>query len=105
MSTLENLLPSPWPTIVAIVFVLLAVVLTVRGIRHSARSFRSPGHEKQSQWMIRGIRDHILAIGLMCFAVGLWRWSAPWLLFGLVFLAEEIVETGIMLIALRRRRP
>ena len=106
MDTLARLLPGPAPYLLAALCAPLAVWLELRSWRLCSLSLRSPGHEDQSRWLIQGIRSGILAIGFACFAVGLWRFSAPWLLFGAVFLAEEIIETAIMLAALgRRRRP
>ena len=104
METLARFLPTPLPTVLAVICVPVAVWFEIRSWRLCSRSLKNPGHEEQSRWLIRGIRDGILAIGFACFAVGLWRFSAPWLLFGAVFLAEEIFETSIMLLAFAGRK-
>ncbi len=103
MEMLARILPGPLPFILAVACVPIALWLDVRSWRLCARALKSPGHDDQSRWLIQGIRSGILAIGFVCFAVGLWRFSAPWLLFGVVFLAEEIFETSIMLLAFPRR--
>ena len=61
----------------------------------------------KSTALIAGIRLGILAGALVCFAVALLRGSATWAIFGSVFLGEELLETGLMLRALRsgRARP
>ena len=53
--------------------------------------------------VVRGIRAVVIGVGLGC--LGAWALFAhAWLLiFALAFLAEEILETGIMALALRRR--
>jgi len=75
-----------------------------RGLRLYRQGATSAGHPHQSRWVIRGIRDWILCSALLSFAIGLWFRSTPALVFGLVFVGEEIVETGVMLLALRCSR-
>jgi hypothetical protein len=65
------------------------------GIAHSD----DPGASEQ---VVLGIRGIIISIALGCIAAGLWldiRWPI-W--FGIAFLAEELLETGIILWAIRR---
>jgi fatty acid desaturase len=100
-------LDAPSPTIrigLAVAGLLLAILMQFRAAKHLRRGIGSPGHERQSEWVIRGFRDGILAIGLVCAAIAAARWSWPWALFAIVFLGEELVETGIMLLATKRRR-
>lgn len=86
---------------VAVLLVAATVFSFWRGQRLFFRGLRSPGHPSQTMWVVRGIRGWIIGIGLLCFAGGL-VWAAKWpLIFGCVFLGEELFETGIMLLALK----
>jgi hypothetical protein len=81
---------------------ILAIAALIRGMRECRWSMSHPGQPHQSARMIHGIRLGIVAIALACFAVALLRHSGAWAIFGAVFLAEELVETGVMLLAMRR---
>lgn len=87
---------------------VLAAAAVVEFQRRSLRSFRrsqaAVGTPEQPRELIRGFRDGILSIGCLCAGVGVLLQSSAWVLFSLVFLFEEIVETGIMLLAGRGSR-
>lgn len=81
----------------------LALVQDWRGIVHFRRSGRHVGDPEQSRLVIRGFRALILSAGFASFAAGIWLHDGRWIAFGLIFLFEEIIETGVMLLAMRRR--
>jgi len=94
--------PEPYDVLLAAVMVGAAAVAYVRGTRSFARGVRDPDHPRQTMRVVRGFRGWILGGGFLFLAGGL-VFHATWpVLFGLVFLAEELVETGVMLAALRR---
>ena len=54
-----------------------------------------------SLWVVRGIRAGIIALAMGAFAADL-LYNQGWLLiFGAIFLGEELYETGVILLALR----
>ena len=78
-----------------------ALVCFLRGGHLMRLGLANPDHPSQSFWVVRGMRSGIVAIGLLFLAGGIYfnvRWP---LLFGAVFIGEELLETGIMLLALR----
>jgi protein-S-isoprenylcysteine O-methyltransferase Ste14 len=80
------------------------VWLLLWGARTCRRSLGHPGHPRQSEWMIRGIRHWILGGGFLALTGWIWSGDLGWLLFAGVFLGEELVETGVMLLAARQRK-
>jgi hypothetical protein len=84
------------------------VIVAAGGFSASRRCYRllkqglttHPATFETSAVIVRGIRAGILAIGFFCFAGGM-AFAQPWLfIFGIVFVAEELFETGIMLFAM-----
>ena len=72
----------------------------VRGGRLLALGLREADDEASSLRVIRGIRGVVVAVGLGALAGGV-LFAQTWLLvFGAIFLAEELYETGV--VALRR---
>lgn len=89
---------APWSSALLLA---LAALSAWRGARLRWRGLSQPDHPSQTEWVLRGLRGGILALGLVAFAAGLFygiRWP---LYFGSVFLGEELFEIGIMLLALR----
>ena len=83
-----------------------AIASGYRGVRLLARGLREHDHRERPLPVVRGIRAVVIGVALGC--LGAWALFAhAWLLiFALAFLAEEILETGIMALALRcRARP
>lgn len=100
-----NFLFQP-PLSVALAALLLVVAAASlwRGTRLLRKGLRNPEDPRHTLWVVRGIRGGIVAIGLTCLGLGL-LFGRRWLLvFGLIFLGEELFETGIMILALRSGR-
>lgn len=74
----------------------------VHGARRVVRALREADDAGASLLLIRGIRGVVVAIAAWALAAGL-LFAQTWLLvFGAVFLAKEIYETGIVALILRR---
>lgn len=77
------------------------VLFGVRAARLLRLGITSHGHPSQSMWVVRGGRAGILAISCVAFGGGI-LFEATWaLLFGVVFMGEELLETGTYILALR----
>jgi hypothetical protein len=74
----------------------------VRGARMVVRALRAADDDSSSLSLIRGIRGLIVAIAAWALAGGLILTQTWLLVFGGVFLAEELYETGIVALILRR---
>ena len=79
-----------------------AVVSYVRGTRSFIWGIRNPDHPRQSLKVVRGFRGWIVGTALLFAAGGIW-YEVTWpLWFALVFVGVELLETGIMIFALKR---
>ncbi|HSG99508.1 MAG TPA: hypothetical protein VLB27_05635 [candidate division Zixibacteria bacterium] len=93
---------SPQSEFLAALCLPCAVWAYWRGVRSFWTGFRNPDHPDQSLLVVKGFRGAIVATALLFIGGGLY-WSATWaVLFGLVFVGEELFETGIMMFALKR---
>ncbi|MCI0410507.1 MAG: hypothetical protein L0191_18430 [Acidobacteria bacterium] len=91
----------PVSLILATLFLVVAVVAAWRGARLFMRGLRNADDPRASLWIVRGIRAGIIALAMGAFAGGL-LYNQGWLLiFGAIFLGEELYETGLILLALR----
>jgi hypothetical protein len=80
---------------------LVTIAAAWRGTRLLARGLRQAAHPSGALWVVRGIRGVIVAIGLGALSGG-WLFASKGLLvFGAIFLGEELYETGVLLLALR----
>ena len=103
---MDWLFASPIRLPLALVLAVLAVVVNVQGWRTFLLGIRDPDHPDQSRRVILGFRNWILSLSLIAFAGGLWARETWPLILGVVFLAEELLETGTMLKAQGfRKRP
>jgi hypothetical protein len=82
---------------------VLAAVLGWRAIRHVDSALRYSGDEDSSARLIRGIRALIAASACIAFALGIIYGSRATIIIAAVILGEELYETGVVLLALRRR--
>jgi hypothetical protein len=75
---------------------------SVRGVRLVARSLGRADDPSAALGLVRGIRGIAVGVGAAALASGL-LFGQRWLLvFGAVFLAEELYETGTLALILRR---
>jgi hypothetical protein len=90
--------------VLAVVLALVGGWAGVRGIRLLVRGLRNAGDESASLWLIRGIRGAVVAVALVALALGVLYGQAWLLVFGVIFLAEELYETGVVALILRAGR-
>jgi hypothetical protein len=89
-------------TLVALVGALAGLWAGARGIVLLTRGLAHADDERSSLDVIRGIRGIAVAVGAVALAAGIVL-AQTWLLaFGLVFLLEELYETGVVILVLRR---
>jgi hypothetical protein len=84
--------------------IVVAAVFGWRAVRHVVRALRDPDHAESSTRLIRGIRALIVMAMSILFALGIIYESRAMLLLAAVILGEELYETGVVLLVLRRRR-
>ncbi len=77
---------------VAALLVLLAALAGGRGVRALARGLR----EARPLDVVRGIRGVVIAFAAMIFAAGVILATSGLIVLGLVFLGEELYETGVL---------
>jgi len=84
-----------------VVLVLGGAIAGIRGIRRVAWSLRNADDGAASLTLVRGIRGLVVGVGAWALAGGMVL-GATWLLvFGVVFLAEELYETAVPAAILR----
>jgi hypothetical protein len=69
------------------------------------RALREPDRDDSSLRLIWGIRALIMAATSIAFALGIVYRSRATMLIAAVVLAEELYETGVVLLVLRCRHP
>jgi hypothetical protein len=84
--------------------IVLAAVFGWRAVRHLARALRAPERDDSSVRLIWGIRALIIAATSLTFALGILYGSRATILIAAVILAEELYETGVVLLVLRKAR-
>ncbi len=83
---------------------VFAAVFGWRAVRHIIPALREPDHADSSIRLVRGIRALIVAAMSVVFVLGILYESWPMLLIAAVILGEELYETGVVLLILRRQR-
>ena len=87
--------------VIALVVVAGATWAIGRGIALLARGLRYADQDAASLHVVRGIRGIVVGVAVVALASGL-VFEQTWLIaFGAVFLAEELYETGVLLLVLR----
>jgi len=87
--------------VVASLLALGGVWASFRGARLFVRGCRAADHLSASLSVIRGIRGLVVGVGVWALAGGA-LFGQTWLVaFGVVFLAEELYETGVVALILR----
>lgn len=98
---MSGLFQSPWDVLLPVVLLAAAVPIAVAGTRRFRRGVKSPNHPRQTRWVVEGFRGWFIALSLVAFAGGLYTHTTWPLIVGAIFLGEELLETGIMTLALR----
>ena len=93
----------PMSLLLAILFLLMATGAAWRGAQQLAKGLRHTDHPAGSLWVVRGLRGVIVAVGMTALGGGVLLASKGLLVFGAIFLGEELYETGVVLLALRAR--
>ena len=84
--------------VISAIALLVSVYAAVTGLRRLRRGVR----EALSLEVVRGIRRLVTAVVAAVVAVGLLSGQRGLLVFAAVFLAEELYETGVLALILRR---
>lgn len=90
-------------TILAALFAGAALVAGIRGVRLLAQALGGGDRPDRSRRLVRGIRALTAGTGAALLGAGLIAGSRRLLILGAIFLAEEIYETGAVLLALRTK--
>jgi hypothetical protein len=88
-------------SVLAMLAVVAAIGAAVHGLGLVARALREADDEASSLRLIRGIRGLVVAVALWALAGGVLLGQTWLLVFGAIFLAEELYETGVVLLVLR----
>lgn len=88
-------------TLVGVLLLLAAATLVWRRLGLLVRGFRQPAEPGSALCLVRGLQGIIIALALLTLASGV-LFEQGWLLvFGAVFLVEELYETGLLILILR----
>jgi len=87
----------PWNEIAAALLLLIGGVAARRGMRRLTSGLR----HARSLDIIRGIRSSVIALAALAFAGGVLLAQTGLLVLGVVFLGEELYETGLLAAIIR----
>ena len=87
--------------VLAIGLALAGIGTGAHGVRLLARGWRHAGEDAGSLWIARGLRGVVVGIGALSLAGGLVLDQRGLLAFGVVFLAEELYETAVLILVVR----
>lgn len=102
---MDFLYAPPASVVLIVILPAVAVATAWRGTNHFQRVFRHSNHPERSLWLVRGIRAEITstATAILAFAIVYeYRWLA---IFAIIFLLEELYETGVVILAIRYTKP
>jgi len=94
---MTTLYESPLSVPVAVLLALVAAWLATRGARRMAAGLR----DAVALELVWGIRDVIFAVVTILFAVATLTASTGFAIFGAIILAEELYETGLLVLLIR----
>ena len=83
---------------IAAIALLVSVYAAITGLRRLRRGLR----EAIALELVRGIRRLVIAVAAAVVAIGLLSGERGLLVLAAVFLAEELYETGVLVLILRR---
>ena len=94
---------AEWPlhTLLGTLLWLLSAVALWHGMRHLAIGLREIDHPTSALRVVRALRGVIVAVSFAALGGGMLFTSTGLVVFGLIFLGEELYETGVLLLALR----
>ncbi len=98
MSAIDEL---PIHVMLAVLLWLLAAIAIWQGMRRLAKGLSEVDHPASPLRVVRGIRGVIVAVSLAALGAGVLFASTGLLVFGVIFLGEELYEIGGVLLALR----
>jgi hypothetical protein len=91
----------PVHVILAALLWLLSTGALWQGMRQLATGLRAIDHAASPLRVVRGLRGVIVGVSLAALGGGMLFTSTGLLVFGLIFLGEELYETGVILLTLR----
>ncbi len=101
---MEFIFEPPASLIIAALLSIVSVGSAWRGTRLFFKGLRKPDHPSGPLLVVRGIRGWIVALALSAMTAGV-LYNKGWpLIIGLIFLGEELFETGVVSLALRAGR-
>jgi hypothetical protein len=100
---MTDICTPPMNLLLAMLGFLTAVGASWRGSWLLVRGLRQADHPAGALWVVRGLRGVIVGIGLAALSGGVLLANKGLLVFGVIFLGEELYETGVVLLALRSR--
>jgi hypothetical protein len=94
---------TEWPfhTMLGILLWLLSSGALWLGMQQLATGVRAIDHPASPLRVVRGLRGVIVAVSLVALGGGMLFTSPGLLVFGVIFLGDELYETGVLLLALR----
>jgi hypothetical protein len=98
---MDDVLPPPLNLLLAGLCFLMAVAAAWRGAHGLVKGLREADRPSGALWVVRGIRGVIVAVSMVALSGGVLWASTGLLAFGVIFLGEELYETGVVLLALR----
>ena len=91
----------PMSLLLTTLFLLIAIGAAWRGAQLLVKGLRHTNEPAGPLWVVRGLRGGIVAVGMAALGGGVLLASKGLLVFGAIFLGEELYETGVVLLALR----
>jgi hypothetical protein len=101
MTHMAYIFEPPMHAMLAGVCFLIAVAAAWRGGYGLFKGLHEADRPSGALWLVRGIRGVIVAVAMMALGSGVLLSSKGLLVFGAIFLGEELYETGVVLLTLR----
>lgn len=94
---MATVLTSPWEGFLIAFLIVFAIYLIYRSTSSYSRSVRSQDNPYNAIFTMNSVRSLIFAFSFICFALGLYL-DHNWPIYiGLGFLAEDLIETLVIL--------